>query len=530
MGIHFARRVFAFGGCLLSLIFAMSGFAQTPTSLLNPQQLPAVQGDTPRDFLPSQPSLAMPDGPVMNTTATSPSGTMPTHVIPQNELPKAPEPAVATPPAFEILWKNGFVLQSKDKEFVGKVGGTVHYDAAFYQAASQLQRGPGNIGPFSDGANLRRARLRLEGTLYTTIDYMLEFEFANGFSPAGLSVPVAPNTVSNSVGPTDAWITIKEVPWIGNIRIGSQKEPISLEHLNSYRYLEFMERSYLFDMNQATAFNNGFSPGISAFRGFAEDRIFVHGGFFKNESDLNGYGINDGNYAATGRLAFLPLYEPDQERFIHLGGSVSHRDPVNGQVQVRVRESVRNAPFPLLNLIANTGPITTRSQDIFNLECAAVNGPLTFQAEYLNNQINNAQPPGFLAPLGTLMYQGYYVEGLCFLTGESRKWNQKFYIFDRVNPKRPLKFNKKDGSDCQSCDDAASGYGAFEVGVRYTYLDLSSQGFYSARLDNVTVGLNWYLNPNSKIQFNYDFLHRSDTNTPAQGNVHALGIRTAFDF
>jgi len=82
------------------------------------------------------------------------------------------------------------------------------------------------------------------------------------FSPAGTTGPITAGTVTNSPGPTDAWITVKEVPFFGNVRIGSQKEWFSLEHLNSYRYLEFLERSYLFDFAQATAFNNGFSPGI----------------------------------------------------------------------------------------------------------------------------------------------------------------------------------------------------------------------------------------------------------------------------
>ena len=54
--------------------------------------------------------------------------------------------------------------------------------------------------------------------------------------------------------------------------------------------------------------------------------------------------------------------------------------------------------------------------------------------------------------------------------------------------------------------------------------------FQAGRLDAVTVGLNWYLNANAKLQFNYDVAHRGDTDNAAQGTIHSLGTRCAFDF
>ena len=139
---------------------------------------------------------------------------------------------------------------------------------AWYSASPWLELGPGGTGKFNDGFNLRRGRIFFEGTLYEAVDYKFELEFANGlgFSPVGTTGAVQFNSVTNSPGPTDAWITVKDVPLLGNVRIGSQKEWFSLEHLNNYRALEFLERSYLFDFAQATAFNNGFTPGISVFR------------------------------------------------------------------------------------------------------------------------------------------------------------------------------------------------------------------------------------------------------------------------
>ena len=99
------------------------------------------------------------------------------------------------------------------------------YDQALWKASKYLKEQ--NI-VFQPGVNEELAATALWGTQQL------------GFSPAGTTGAITNTSVTNSPGPTDAWITVKEIPIIGNIRIGSQKEWFSLEHLNSFRSLEFM--------------------------------------------------------------------------------------------------------------------------------------------------------------------------------------------------------------------------------------------------------------------------------------------------
>ncbi len=429
---------------------------------------------------------------------------------------------VTPPPAarsFEAVWNNGLFFQTKDKEFVFHVGGAVQYDGAWYTAPAALERFPGGTGPFNDGVNQRRGRLRADGTLYKSVDFAIEYELFNGVGPVG--VPATPANVFNTPGPTDAWVTLKNIPVVGNIRIGNQKEPFSLEHLNNYRALEFLERSVLFDASQATRFNNGFTPGISMFRTFADDRVYAAAGFFKNESDLYGFGVGDGNYATTARAGFLPVYDPASNVSVWLGGATSYRNPVNGQVRVNVRDNVRNAPFPLLNLLADTGVINASSQSLYNLETGIALGPVTVQAEYLANLVRNAGVVG--GPnVGTAVFQGFYAESMVFLTGERRTWNPKAAVFNRIQPLTSFGF---------SSDGTPTGMGAFELAARYSYLDLTDKGIAGGRLNSVTLGLNWYLNANAKLQFNYDYTYRDMVANPAaRGEVHAVGTRMAFDF
>ncbi len=490
--------------CAVAIAWASTAVAQPP--ITPPSQFASVPGQ-----------------PIPTVPAAPPAMEMPAVTVPPATDPQfAPAPVPASKPAFDISWNNGITVTSADKRLSFHVGATVHYDAAFYGANRLLELGTGGTGKFNDGANLRRGRVSFDGTLYEAVDYKFELEFANGlgFSPAGTTGPVQFNSVTNSPGPTDAWITIKDVPWLGNIRIGNQKEWFSLEQLNSHKALEFLERSYLFDFSQPSAFNNGRTPGVSVFRTWADDRVFTGAGVHKNTSDLLGFGVGDGQYAFTGRVAVLPVWMPDEQMFWHVGGAMSHRDPVDGQVQIRVRDNIRNAPFPLLNLIANTGLINADSQDLYNLQTAAVYGPVTVQAEYTANVINGARV-GTGPRQGSVLFEGCYAEAMLFLTGESRTWNPKTAVFNRVQPLRPLRLKP-------SADGAGQGFGAVELAVRYSYIDLSNKAIRAGRLDSVTLGLNWYLNTSAKLQFNYDWTQRGET--PARGHVHGFGTRCAFDF
>lgn len=422
-------------------------------------------------------------------------------------------------------WKDGVWFHTKNDDFRYHIGFTVQYDLALYNASHRVmfdEGGPGGVGPINDGVNLRRGRLRAEGTMYEIFDFITEFEFFNGVEVTNAIIDQAKTRTFNSPGPTDFWIQAKEIPIIGHVKVGSQKEPFSLEHLNSYRYLEFMERSYLFDAFIPTAFNNGFTPGIMIW----DTMLNRHGtwwlGFFKNSQDLFGFGVGDGQYAVDGRVTFLPIYENDGQQMFHIGFAASHRNPVDGFVQSRVREAVRNAPFPLLNIIANTGIVNSDAQSLINLEHAEVWGPVTVQAEYTASFIENASKAG-VGNVGTFVTQGGYVEMLTFLTGEYRPWNRDTAIFDRVRPRTNFFWVPGQKGWC-------FGKGAWEIGARYTYLDLTDKGINGGILHDVTVGLNWYTSPNSKIQLNYDVVHRGSTGTNSDGNIQALGMRFAFDF
>jgi len=215
----------------------------------------------------------------------------------------APAPsAKEDPKGFSAKWNNGFEAISKDKRFKYHVGGRVQFDSVFLADDQQALAGTG-VFTDQDAIGFRRARLRADGTMYDTIDWCAEFDFVNSVND-NLPSPPSESTVIGVPAPTDLWVTFREVPIVGNVRVGDVKEPMGFEHLTSSRYLDFMERSYNQDIFYG-AFNNGFTPGVVVYDTWADEQGTWSTGFFKNNTNVFGYGVGEGEYAWTSRATAL---------------------------------------------------------------------------------------------------------------------------------------------------------------------------------------------------------------------------------
>jgi phosphate-selective porin OprO/OprP len=107
-------------------------------------------------------------------------------------------------------------------------------------------------------------------------------------------------------------------------------------------------------------------------------------------------------------------------------------------------------------------------------------------------------------------FSGYYAYASYFLTGEHRAYKNSSGTFDRVKPK--TNFGK-------------GGTGAWEVALRYSGLDLNDAPIQGGELEDITFGLNWYLNPNVRAMFNYVL---ADLDTV--GNADIVQLRFQIDF
>ena len=179
----------------------------------------------------------------------------------------------------------------------------------------------------------------------------------------------------------------------------------------------------------------------------------------------------------------------------------SHKFRNNDAVGFAQRPEAHLAPD-----FIDTGDILADSVDLLTPEVALVLGPLSLQAEYYRAFVD-ASAPG----VGSRDFAGFYLLASYFLTGESRRYDTSRAAFGRVAPRSNF--------------DMQGGRGAWELALRYSRMDLDDGSVSGGQLDDVTFGLNWYLNPNVRTMFNYV---RSDLDGVGQTNIFETRFQVAF--
>jgi phosphate-selective porin OprO/OprP len=385
---------------------------------------------------------------------------------------------------FRVFWKDGLRMETSDDAFQLRLGGRIMADFASINADSDTENFFGDDEDFGHGGEIRRARLYMQGTLYDSVEFKTQFDFAGG-----------------EVEPKDIYLGLKGIPYIGRIRVGHLKEPVSLEQMTSTKYITFMERSLM------DALIPGRNLGVSIFDNPLNDRLGWSFGFYRDVNDEISDGFSDQDkYNLAVRLRGLPWYAEEGRKLLHLGLSYSHkfRSESDGTtLRFRSRPEAHLSPF----YYVDTGDFLTSGVDLINPELALVYGPFSFQGEYALAMVDRSLPnPDFW---------GFYVYGSYFITGENRVY--KGGDFDRVKPKH--NFLAEGG-----------GLGAWEVALRYSYLDLADAGLgtvngQGGKLGDLTFGLNWYLNPNVRWMFNYVYADLDEV-----GDTNIFETRFQIDF
>jgi phosphate-selective porin OprO/OprP len=410
-------------------------------------------------------------------------------------------------------------LESADDRFHLHVGGIVHLDSVWLMGPASVFALPGggsNGAGAAQASQIRRAILAADGDIWGMFDYSLAFDFANASNDnSGLQPPSFGNLTS-SPAPLNVWMQVRDVPYLGNVRFGNQVKPIGMTNNTSAAFLPFMERPDNHDAFYGP-FDNGFALGLVSWNWSESERFTWRYGIYQPATNVFGVALN--KYTAGARVTALPWYENEGERLVHVGMGYWGGEIVQDQLRIRVRPLLRNAPGFAVPVLLDTSEVTGDKQYTFAPELALVLGPLTIQAEIAGQFLTHATPtPG--RDVGTVFYHGAYVEVLYFLTGEHQDYVRREGAFGRVVPHNDLRWRK---------DNSYGSLGAWQLGVRFSYLDLNDKAIQEGLVYDWTVGLNWYLNPNMKVQVNYVVEHREAPGiTP--GWINGIGVRAAYDF
>jgi len=374
---------------------------------------------------------------------------------------------------FKVQWRDGLRMETGDKAFQFQIGGRINNDWAFMEGDDAITA---KIGEMEDGTEFRRARLFVSGFMYEKVEFRVQVDFATG-EPAF----------------KDVYMGITELPGFGNVRVGQFKEPFSLEEMASANYITFMERSL------ANVFVPSRHTGIMLHNRQAGERVSWAVGVFKDTDDF-GSGTGDEDYAFTGRLTGLPWYEKDGQRSLHLGFAYSRRNIVSA-LDYSQRPEAHLAPR-----FVNTGLFPAEALNLIGGEMALVYGPASVQGEYITANTEG----GLAGP--DLWFKGFYLQTSFFITGENRPYRPAEATFGRVRPHR-------------SFLSKAGGAGAWELAARFSKLDLTDGPITGGELRDWTLGVNWYLNPNSRVMWNYV---RADLDKVGDANIFQMRFQVDF--
>ncbi|HYQ71621.1 MAG TPA: OprO/OprP family phosphate-selective porin [Gammaproteobacteria bacterium] len=366
---------------------------------------------------------------------------------------------------------SGGRLRFKSGEASFEVGGRLMVDTARYY----------NNDDLNNGSEIRRARLFMSGKVYEDWKFKLQTDFAG-----------------NDVSLKDAYLRYTGLDY-ADITVGNFKEYWSLEELTSSKYITFMERAL-----PVEAFAPGRRLGIGGHSHSNGGMNWTAGyGVFADSVDADNVNGNEG-YGYAARVTVAPIAE--KTRVVHLGGYAEWRNPTDSSVRYRARPEshISNVRF------VDTGTINNVDNTVkWGVEAATVMGPFSLQGEYMNvdNDVDGGSDPEF---------DGWYAYGSWFITGESRAYKAGSGTFARVKPDSIV---------------GKGGKGAWELGARYSSLDLNDSGIQGGQEEDLTIGLNWYATPTIRFMANYiKVMDLTDPTTTDDSKPDIYQLRAQIDF
>jgi len=321
----------------------------------------------------------------------------------------------------------------------------------------------------NSGTEFRRARLFAEGDIADNWSYKAQYDFAG-----------------NRTTMKDAYIRYSGFNF-GKITIGQFKQEFGLEELTSSKYITFIERT---SPTEAFALSRRIGIGLS---GDADRWHYAFSAFGQEESDSEGA---DEGYGFAGRVTWAP--QIGDNSFLHFGGAANWQQPTSRddetwRVRARPEAHQSNVRFVDTGTLTDVDDIVT-----YGVEGAGVFGPWSIQGEWMGQSVNgDGEEPDLT---------GYYVYGSWFLTGESRAY-------------KGGKFGRTKATN------------AWELAVRYSDTDLEDGDVLGGEQKNITLAVNYYVNPYLRFMFNYVAI---DADPPAGGGPQdepgAFIVRAAMDF
>ena len=404
-----------------------------------------------------------------------------TQKVDQLEQQHNAQTAKPTNAPFITAGKEGFSLQSADKDFILKLSGFAQVDARDY-----LSPAAGGKDTFT----IRRMRAIASGSVYHDFEYYMQTDFASGIT----------STTTNDAFLQDAYVNIHH--WDGlQFQAGKFKEPVSMEVLPLDQYLWFLERGF------PTELAPNRDVGAEMHGSLWNGALVYQAGAFNGVPDGGSGDVEmaDNDKDAVGRVIGAPFKNTQIDALRNFAFGLGSSYGLQAGATTPTFATVgRQTFFKYNSTVSETGQhLRLDPQGSYYW------GPFCGYWEYAfsDEKFKLASSKGKQAYFDN---KGWDVVASWYLTGESNV----FGVLPKVE--HPFRFD-------------GSGWGAFQLAARFGQLSLDPNSFplfatpgSAQGATSWSVALNWYLNHNVKWVLEY-------SQTAFSGGSHAAGAVSAQD-
>ncbi len=333
--------------------------------------------------------------------------------------------------------------------------------ASFFGAPSYADK----IG---NGVSIRRARFAVKGQMDENWYGEFDMDLANGLAEL-----------------KDAIVRYTGVPNL-ELQIGNFKENFSIQRNTTSRYLQFMERPMV-----CSALTPSRHFGFNA--KYAKDWLWASAGIFGPEiagseewtyiSDNNKDSGYNAGMSLTGKLVFRPLYKKENAS-LHIGGAVSYRTPKASSEKFGFyRASSRNSTSINRKKYIDTDDLAGYDHNLlWTVELAGHYKGLRYEAAYVQDNVSFKADA--VDPEGKKFW-GWYAQAGYLLFGGTQRYDANGGKYTKIKPGQK--------------------WGDIELCARYEYCDLNSGKVYGGAAEAYTLGINYWVTNNVKMQLNYQF-------------------------
>lgn len=380
------------------------------------------------------------------------------------------------------------------------INGRLELDEVYY-SGSYRDKGPN----YPSSGNIRLGRLAFKGGVGECLNYNITLDFGRTQSNWTQTNGAVLNTNPNSYGLTfieEAWLAYTGLWECTRIRIGQFTPLSTIDDMGNYGTANgqmFMESALATRAFFVPSFVDSDSRTRKGLGVVVDGQIcdmftLAAAAYQPASGAVNNFGdpTRSDRWGGALRGTFSPIHDCDHA--FHIGAIARYQDlnatragaPVLNTLFFTTPEVIgrnyigdaRNFSVntTLIPDLLNTGALRAKYYTHYAGDILWLYGPFTFEGEYHQAFVGRKDDTN-------VQFRGGHGQIGYVLTGESRCYD---FVHGAIGGIKP---------DCE--------WGAWEVVARYSALTLNNKNVFGGYGGNATFGINWYVNDNIRVAFNY---------------------------